>query len=204
MLRATVSKPFLLAIRDLALKSQEAKKNSSNGFSAEISLPQVPEGFDLRYAGFKESEVRYDAATSTLITTVELADKDYKSLLVAGSDPTFRDAMNKLYVASAKFKVSALWLFWFYILCTLGELCLSPVGLSMVSKLAPAKFATMLMGMWLLTSFFGNFLAGFAGESYGTMHPSDYFLIIAAVVGGASLVCWLVVKKTKALMHGVN
>ena len=112
--------------------------------------------------------------------------------------------MNDLYVASAKFKVSSWWLFWFYILCTIGELCLSPVGLSMVSKLAPAKFATMLMGMWLLTSFFGNFMAGFAGESYGTIHPSYYFIGIAAIVGAASFICLLTVKKTKKMMHGVN
>ena len=64
----------------------------------------------------------------------------------------------------AKFRVSSWWLVWFYVLCTVGELCLSPVGLSMVSKLAPRRFATMLMGIWLLTSFFGNFCAGLAGE----------------------------------------
>ncbi|MBF8254379.1 MAG: hypothetical protein HW373_1074, partial [Deltaproteobacteria bacterium] len=58
--------------------------------------------------------------------TVELGDRDYKSLLVAGADPALREALNKLYVDSAKFKVSSWWLFWFYILCTLGELCLSP------------------------------------------------------------------------------
>src|SRR5262249_33357707 len=44
------------------------------------------------------------------------------------------------------------WLFWVYLLHTLGELCLSPVGLSMVSKLAPARLAALLMGIWYLAN----------------------------------------------------
>jgi POT family proton-dependent oligopeptide transporter len=205
ILRATVPKDYLVAIRELAKKSTEAKKAANGGeFSASVTLPATPPGFDLRYAGFKEKDVRFNPETRELTTTVELADKDYKSILVAGADPVFRDALNTLFVASAKFKVSWQWLFWFYILCTLGELCLSPVGLSMVSKLAPARFATMLMGVWLLTSFFGNFVAGLAGESYGAVHPTTYFTFIAIAMFGASAVCFVVVKKLKSMMHGVN
>jgi len=203
LLRATVSKDYLLKVGDLAKKSKEAKK-SGDKFEVSVMLDQTPSGFDLRFAGFSEEKLRYDTATRTLTTTVELMDKDYKSILVAGAEVDFRNALNKLFVDSAKYKVTSWWLFWFYILCTLGELCLSPVGLSMVSKLAPAKFATMLMGMWLLTSFFGNFLAGFAGENWGTIHPTKYFLYIAIALFGASAVAFIAVKKTKSMMHGVN
>ncbi len=205
ILRATVSQEYLQAIRDLANKTTAAKAAAGGGdFSASVTLEQTPPGFDLRYAGFPEKALRFNPETRELTATVELADKDYKAVLVAGADPVFRDALNTLFVESAKFKVSWQWLFWFYILCTLGELCLSPVGLSMVSKLAPARFATMLMGVWLLTSFFGNFVAGLAGESYGSLHPAKYFTFIAAAMVAASAVCFVVVKKLKSMMHGVN
>lgn len=207
LLRATVPDAYLEAARRFAKASDEAKQaagGKGQGLAVTAALPDVPPGFDMRYAGFAPSKVRYDEQNHALAATVALADRDYKMLLLAGVNPQFRDALNVLYVESARFKVGVWWLFAFYVLCTLGELCLSPVGLSMVSKLAPAKFATMLMGMWLLTSFFGNFLAGLAGESWGAVHPTNYFLVIAAVLFGASALCFLVTRKVVSMMHGVN
>ncbi|MFQ5425165.1 MAG: peptide MFS transporter [Phycisphaerae bacterium] len=202
ILRATVSADYLESVRELALRSSEEAEGEA--FEVSVTLKETPPGFDLRYSGFLDRELRYNPDTRVLTTTVELADKDYKAILVAGADPAFHDAINKLYVASARFKVSPLWLFSFYILCTIGELCLSPVGLSMVSKLSPARFGTMLMGVWLMTSFFGNFIAGFAGENYGTVHPAKYFLYITIAIAIASFICFLFVKKMKAMMHGVK
>lgn len=63
-------------------------------------------------------------------------------------------------------KVSWVWLFGVYIIQTLGELCLSPIGLSMVSKLAPVKFASLLMGTWFLSSAAANKLAGSLSALY--------------------------------------
>jgi POT family proton-dependent oligopeptide transporter len=57
-------------------------------------------------------------------------------------------------------KVSIFWLLSLYLIQTFGELCLSPIGLSMVAKLAPAKFASLLMGTWFLSSAAANKLAG--------------------------------------------
>jgi len=205
LLRATVSAEYLDAVRQLALRSKQAKAEAGDRpFTVSVSLPDVPPGFDLRYAGFPSEKVRFDSDARSLIATVVLEDRDYKRLLLAGADPAFREALNDLYVKSAAFKVGVWWLFAFYILCTLGELCLSPVGLSMVSKLAPARFATMLMGMWLLTSFFGNFLAGLAGESWGAVDPARYFATIAGALFVAAILCWLVGRKIVAMMHGVN
>ncbi len=56
--------------------------------------------------------------------------------------------------------ISPLWLVGAYVLFTFGELCISPIGLSMVSKLSHAKFCCLLMGVWFLTSAVANILAG--------------------------------------------
>src|SRR5262249_55356795 len=131
-----------------------------------VTLDEVPPGFDMRYARLAKSVVEYNPDEKKLTAKAPLDRKEEQALLVAGGAPEFRDAVNALYQQSSKFTVSSGWLFWSFILATLGELCLSPVGLSMVSKLAPARFATMLMGVWLMTSSFGNYLAGALGESY--------------------------------------
>ncbi len=57
-------------------------------------------------------------------------------------------------------KISMWWLFALYLLHTMGELCLSPIGLSMVSKLAPLRFSSLLMGTWFLANAAANKLAG--------------------------------------------
>jgi POT family proton-dependent oligopeptide transporter len=210
MLRATVPVDYLREIWSLASKTQEAKKAASvteeKKFSVTHTLStSLPPGFDVRYfAGFDPEKFQFDEATKTFTASLLIDDKEYKQLLVAGADPVFRDVLNNLFVESAAFKVSSWWLLWFYILCTLGELCLSPVGLSMVSKLAPKKFATMLMGMWLLTSFFGNYSAGRAGELWEYFDPNTYFLFVTVVMAVAAMVCFLIAKQVTRMMHGVK
>ena len=209
ILRATAPKNFVRAVWELAEKSKkaekEAKERGDKEFSFTVAFDALPSGFDPEYLrGYDADELRFDESSRSFVVGMELADKDFKQLLVAGADPSFRQALNDLYVKSAKFRVSSWWLVWFYILCTLGELCLSPVGLSMVSKLAPRRFATMLMGIWLLTSFFGNFTAGLAGEKWEFLEPSTYFLYITLVLLAASFVCFLVVKTVTSMMHGVK
>jgi POT family proton-dependent oligopeptide transporter len=63
-------------------------------------------------------------------------------------------------------KVSMIWLFSVYTIHTLGELCLSPIGLSMVNKLAPVKFASLLMGVWFLSTSAANKFAGTLSALY--------------------------------------
>jgi len=62
----------------------------------------------------------------------------------------------------------------------------------------------MLMGIWLLTSFFGNFTAGLAGEKWEFFEPGTYFMAITLVLLFASFICFLVVKKITSMMHGVR
>jgi POT family proton-dependent oligopeptide transporter len=187
-----------------ALKKASEKIDGKEVKEVSVQLDKLPPDFDMKYAGLKKSVVRYDAASLTLTAFQPLADKEVKALLLAAGEPGLRDTMHELYVQSNRFCVSPWWLFWSYILATLGELCLSPVGLSMVSKLAPARFATMLMGVWMLTSAFGNFAAGALGEVWGTIPPVQFFLLSTAVVGGAAVVLFVLVRRVVALMHGVK
>jgi POT family proton-dependent oligopeptide transporter len=78
-------------------------------------------------------------------------------------------------------KASWLWLFCFFVVLTVGELYLSPVGLSFVTKLAPARLLSMLMGVWLASSFTGGFLAGWLGSFWSRMAKPDFFLMIASI-----------------------
>jgi len=83
---------------------------------------------------------------------------------------------------------SWLWLFAYFVVITIGELYLSPVGLSLVSKAAPARMVSMMMGVWLGTSFIGNFIGGWLGSFWSGMNKMHFFLMIAAVAGFAGLV----------------
>lgn len=169
--------------------------------SASVELVPPP-GFDLKFAGLPEKDVVFK--DGTLTANKELAERDVKGLLVSGGAPEFRSDIHALYAKSAKFRVTPLWLIYSYILATLGELCLSPVGLSMVSKLAPAKYATMLMGVWMLTSSFGNFAAGLAGEQWGLIPPVTFFTVLAVAVAIAATVLFTLVNLLVKAMHGVN
>jgi len=200
IIEATAPEAFEKKIKELQKASKDI--DGDKVLTAKIKLDQLPPGFDMKYAGLKKSIVDYQ--NGEFIAYKPLADKEVKGLLVAGGEPSFRTAVRDLFVRSTQFRVSPSWLFWSYILATLGELCLSPVGLSMVSKLAPIKFATMLMGMWLLTSAFGNFAAGALGELWGTIPPIDFFLFSTAFVGAAALVLLVLVRIVTKTMHGVK
>ncbi len=89
--------------------------------------------------------------------------------------------------ASGGAKASWLWLFAYFVIITLGELYLSPTGLSLVSKVAPARVLSSMMGIWLATSFFGNFLAGWLGSYWSSMEKPAFFLMIAGVAAVAGL-----------------
>ena len=75
--------------------------------------------------------------------------------------------------------VSPLWLVFAYFVMTISELCLSPIGLSLVSKLAPKKFLSLTTGCWFLTCFMGDLLAGFWGGKYETFTPVQLFTPLA-------------------------
>lgn len=100
-------------------------------------------------------------------------------------------ALAGFYSMSAK--VSPLWLVCGYFIMTVAELCLSPIGLSLVSKLAPKKFLSLTMGIWFLTSFLGNLIAGILGGKYETLSPTQLFsiLFLISFVSFITLVCFM-------------
>ncbi len=89
-----------------------------------------------------------------------------------------------------------------YLLHTLGELCISPVGLSMVTKLAPIKFASLLMGVWMGAVFLANFVGGIFAGTYETMNHQDFFMLPAYLAGGAGIVLLLISNKINKMMKG--
>ncbi|HEY1340315.1 MAG TPA: peptide MFS transporter, partial [Bryobacteraceae bacterium] len=101
-------------------------------------------------------------------------------------------------------QVGIWWLTGTYFLQTLGELCLSPVGLSAMTKLAPDRAAGFMMGIWFLSTSIGNWLAGKAASFYSSMPLPTLFGTVAAVTVGAAVVLALLVKPTVKLMSGVK
>jgi POT family proton-dependent oligopeptide transporter len=101
-------------------------------------------------------------------------------------------------------KAHVIWLVMAYIFHTMGELCLSPIGLSMVSKLAPLKYTSLLMGVWFLFSGLGNKAAAEIGKFVGEAGPLSTFggVAIMAFVAGGCL--WLLSDKLVDWMHGAE
>ena len=92
-------------------------------------------------------------------------------------------------------KVSGLWLAGFYCIVTLGELCLSPMGLSLVTKLTPKRLVGLTMGGWFLATSFGNNLSGFFGGIQSSMTPVAFFLLLAGLAGCVALFLLAVLPK---------
>ena len=100
--------------------------------------------------------------------------------------------------------VSPWWLTGTYLLQTLGELCLSPVGLSAMTKLAPQRVAGFMMGVWFLSLSIGDWAAGKAASLYESLPLTELFGIVAALSVAAAIALALVIKPTVRLMGGVR
>jgi POT family proton-dependent oligopeptide transporter len=108
-------------------------------------------------------------------------------------------------------KVSMIWLTGMYMMHTMGELCLSPIGLSLVNKLAPLKFASLLMAVWFLANAFANKLAGvlsalypdgkttsFMGYQMSSLY--DFFMLFVVMSGVAAVILFLLTRWLQTLM----
>ncbi len=94
------------------------------------------------------------------------------------------------------------WLFAYFVVITIGELYVSPVGLSLVSKIAPARMISTLMGLWLSTTFVGNFVAGWLGSFWSSMDKMHFFIMIAALAASAGVMISSFRRPLKAILRG--
>jgi POT family proton-dependent oligopeptide transporter len=98
-------------------------------------------------------------------------------------------------------KASWLWLIAYFGVLTTGELYLSPTSLSMVTKVAPGRALSMMMGVWLATSFTGGFLAGYLGSLWSSMTKSSFFLMCATIAALAGLTVAIFVRPLKPILR---
>jgi POT family proton-dependent oligopeptide transporter len=97
---------------------------------------------------------------------------------------------------------SWLWLFAFFTVITLGELYLSPIGLALVARVAPAQILSAMMGLWFITSFTGNLLEGYIGTFFSTMDKVSFFLLCAALGLLAAVVTWAFDRPLRSILEG--
>jgi len=98
-------------------------------------------------------------------------------------------------------KASWLWLTGYFVVITVGELYLSPTALSLVTKVAPAHCLSMMMGVWLATSFYGSFLAGYLGSYWSSMAKSDFFLMLALIAALSGIAVLAFIRPLKRMLR---
>jgi len=101
-------------------------------------------------------------------------------------------------------RVSPAWLTGLYLLHTFGELCLSPVALSMVTKLSPPRMVGLMMGVWFWTLALGNKLGGYTASFFDKLPLPSLFGAVAATTIGAGLLLIILVPAIRRLMGGVH
>ena len=106
--------------------------------------------------------------------------------------------------ATAENPVTPAWLVVTYFLHTCGELCLSPVGLSSMTKLAPKNRVGQMMGVWFVAAALGNLFAGLVAGQLEDLSHAALFSNVAFIIGGAGLVALLVSQPVRKLMGGVK
>jgi POT family proton-dependent oligopeptide transporter len=118
--------------------------------------------------------------------------------------------------ADAAGKISWFWLAGLYFIHTNGELCLSPVGLSAMTKLAPVRIGGMVMGAWFLSIALGNHLAGLVGSDVGKLRDaatspveklhtySSAFLPVVIIALAVGIVMFVLSRWINKWMHGVK
>lgn len=123
-------------------------------------------------------------------------------LIIMGSGFFFMSAASSQYETSGS--SAMVWLVLAYLLHTIGELCISPVALSFITKLSPVKYASIMMGVYFAMTGFGNKLAGLLGESASKLGEFTIFTGIAIFCIAFGLIVMIFRKKLEVLTHGVE
>ena len=127
-------------------------------------------------------------------------------MLIAGFQrgATWQGGLNIVDNPDATIKASMIWMILTYLLHTIGELSLSPVGLSIVTKLSPARFASLFMGVWIMAAAFANMLAGLISSYVVELGASTVFASISAFVMVLGILMVSLNKVIERMMHGVR
>lgn len=94
-----------------------------------------------------------------------------------------------------------LWLILFFVVFTVGELYLSPIGLALVSRVAPPQVLSLMMGLWFIAVFIGNLLGGYVGGFWTNMTATNFFLMTAAISAAGSLFILLFFRLLKPILE---
>jgi POT family proton-dependent oligopeptide transporter len=97
---------------------------------------------------------------------------------------------------------SLFWLVASTAIFTAGEVYLSPIGLSFVTKVAPARIVSMMMGVWYLSSFVGNYLTGYLGTFYETISHTSFFVMLTTIAVVAGLVLFVMARPLDKIVGG--
>jgi POT family proton-dependent oligopeptide transporter len=99
-------------------------------------------------------------------------------------------------------KRSILWLVGSTVIYTFGELYLSPIGLSFVTKVAPVRIVSMMMGVWFLANFIGNYMTGYLGTFYEKMPKTQFFTLMTTIGVVAGVVLFIIGRPLDKIVSG--
>jgi POT family proton-dependent oligopeptide transporter len=212
LLVETAPESFERELGNLVAKSARAESDDTTGLAGQLAgdwefsevLASAPEGFRIVGSEAEKVATNWNPQTRTITVTGEIKERARIELLAMAAQPEFKRAVDQIYLDSSQFRVSVWWLIAFYLVLTMGELCLSPVGLSLVTKLAPAKHVGLFMGGWFLATAVAEKLAQVFGAYWGKMPPATYFMIFVVMCGVGALLMAVLVPSLKRRMHGVQ
>jgi len=189
--------------------AEQTSVEKPKGEPVSIQLQHAPAGLgpvEIREIEGKDRKtiLTWDPDANELTAFAEINKRARAEFLARAAYPAFKQAVDKVYLDSSSFRVSVWWLIGFYLLLTMGELCLSPVGLSLVTKLAPAKHVGLFMGGWFLATAIAEKLAQVFGAHWGKMPPEQYFMIFVVMCAVGALFLAFLVRPLKRMMHGVQ
>jgi POT family proton-dependent oligopeptide transporter len=146
------------------------------------------------------------AFTPVIVALWRRQDKREPSTVAKMAIGCFLNAAAYLVMIAAAWRAgtgqaSWLWLFFYFVVITVGELYVSPTSLSLVTKVAPARFLSMMMGVWLATNFIAGFLAGYLGTFWSSMAKTDFFLMLALLAAAGGTMIWLLGRPLKSFLQ---
>ena len=204
---------FILAFFSIFFWTVFEQKGASLNLFAKYHINRVVFGWEIPATWFQSFNPLF------IVLFAPLASKLWLSLAKVGREPsTPGKFMWAFWLIGAGYlvllfaammlgpgiKMGMVWLILAYFFFTMGELCLSPVGLSMVTKLSPAKFVSFLMGVWFLSTAAANKVAGFYSGFIAEWPLQKFFLGLVIAPLAASVLLFVLLKPIKKWMHGIK